>query len=329
MGCPIGAKWSADLTLIPDAVARGVTLRTGAVAKHVIVEGGRATGVIYRDASGEHEQPASFVVVAANGIGTARLLLASKVARDPDGPLGRDLMFHPIAYARGMFQEELDGPRGPVGVSIYSHEFYERAALGVAERAAFGAAERSDARPYSGAIQLQVTRENSLLQQALRLEPAWGAEAQRLLREEFRHSLPVMVVAEDRPDPANRVTLDTAVDPDGLPRARIEYALSPDARAALDFGLDRAEQLLRTAGAHRIARVPLAPYTGWHLLGTARMGADPRTSVTNADGRMHDVPNVILADGSLFPTAGAVNPGTTIAALAMRIADGLAADVAG
>jgi choline dehydrogenase-like flavoprotein len=304
MGCPTSAKWSADM-IVRDAVTRGVTLRTGAVAQRIVIEGGRATGLIYRDADGEHEQPASSVVVAANGIGTARILLASGLGGDA---VGRHLMFHPVAYARGMFRDELDGPRGPVGVSIYSHEFYER----------------RDGRPFTGAIQLQVTRENSLLQQALRLEPAWGAEAQRLLREEFRHSLPVMVVAEDRPDPASRVTLTGETDADGLPGVAIEYELSEGARRSLDFGLDRAEELLRAAGAHRVARVPLAPYTGWHLLGTARMGTDPATSVTNARGRVHGTPNVLVADGSLFPTAGAVNPGVTIAALATRTADLLA-----
>jgi choline dehydrogenase-like flavoprotein len=292
-------------------VSRGVELRTGCIAQRIVVEGGRATGVTYRDEAGrEVEQPAAYVVVAANGIGTARLLLASGVARDPDGPLGRHLMFHPVAYARGLFHEELDGPRGPVGVSIYSHEFYERTAD----------------RTFAGALQLQVTRENSLLQQALRIEPAWGAQAQRQLREEFRHSLPVMVVAEDRPDPANRVTLAGDLDPDGLPAVRIDYTLADDARRALEFGLDRAEELLRAAGAFRVVRVPLAPYTGWHLLGTARMGSDSATSVTDERGRLHDVPNVLVADGSLFPTAGAVNPGVTIGALALRIADGLALD---
>lgn len=313
IGCPTAAKWSADLELVPAAVSRGVVLRTGCVAQRIVIEGGHATGVVYRDSSGrEVEQPASYVVVAANGIGTARLLVASGVARDPDGPLGRHLMFHPIAYARGMFKGELDGPRGPVGVSIYSHEFYEP----------------RPGRTFSGALQLQITRENSLLQQALRIEPAWGAQAQRQLREEFRHSLPVMLVAEDRPDAANRVSLTGDVQPDGLPGVRIDYTLSDDARRALDFGLDRAEELLHAAGAFRVVRLQLAPYTGWHLLGTARMGGDPKTSVTDQRGRLHDVPNVLVADGSLFPTAGAVNPGVTIGALALRIADGLALDAA-
>jgi len=74
--------------------------------------------------------------------------------------------------------------------------------------------------------------------------------------------------------------------------------------------------------------VPLAPVTGWHLLGTARMGSDPKTSVTDASGRCHAVPNLLVADGSLFPTVGAVNPGATIGALALKLADDLAATMA-
>ncbi len=57
------------------------------------------------------------------------------------------------------------------------------------------------------------------------------------------------------------------------------------------------------------------------------MGDDPTRSVTDARGRCHAVPNLVVADGSLFPTAGAVNPGATIAALALKIADDLAREL--
>jgi choline dehydrogenase-like flavoprotein len=254
-------------------------------------------------------QPAGHVVVAGNGIGTARLLLASEI----DSPaLGRNLMFHPAAYLRGLFKEELDGPMGPIGCSIYSHEFYET----------------DETRNFKRGVHLQVTRENPLLLQAARLEPAWGREAQRLLREEFRHSMAVLVLAEDLPDMHNRVALTDRLDADGMPGVKIEYKLSEHSRRSLDFGLDRAEEMLRAAGAYRTVRVPLAPLTGWHLLSTARMGSDPATSVTDGRGRLHAVPNILVADGSLFTTVGAVNPGSTIGALALKIADDLAREAA-
>jgi choline dehydrogenase-like flavoprotein len=68
--------------------------------------------------------------------------------------------------------------------------------------------------------------------------------------------------------------------------------------------------------------------TGWHLLGTARMGDDPKTSVTDRKGRCHRVRNVIVADGSLFPTVGAANPASTIGAVALKLAAELGDDMA-
>jgi choline dehydrogenase-like flavoprotein len=57
---------------------------------------------------------------------------------------------------------------------------------------------------------------------------------------------------------------------------------------------------------------------GWHLMGTARMGADPRTSVVNEWGRAHDVPNLFIYDGSVFVTSSGFNPTGTITAIALR-----------
>ena len=92
----------------------------------------------------------------------------------------------------------------------------------------------------------------------------------------------------------------------------------------LDFGLDRAEEMLRATGT-RTTR--WAPLTGWHLLGTARMGPDPATAVTDASGRCHGVADLRIVDGSIFPTVGAVNPGSTIGALALKLADDLAREI--
>ncbi|MEE1557199.1 MAG: GMC family oxidoreductase, partial [Alphaproteobacteria bacterium] len=60
---------------------------------------------------------------------------------------------------------------------------------------------------------------------------------------------------------------------------------------------------------------------GWHLLGTARMGTDPRTSVVNEWGRSHDVKNLFVVDGSIFVTSAGVNPTRTIQALALYVAE--------
>ena len=62
---------------------------------------------------------------------------------------------------------------------------------------------------------------------------------------------------------------------------------------------------------------------GWHVLGTCKMGDDPATSVVDADGRAHDVPNLYIYDGSVFPTSAGVNPAATIAAVSLRCTERL------
>jgi len=59
------------------------------------------------------------------------------------------------------------------------------------------------------------------------------------------------------------------------------------------------------------------------LMGTARMGDDPETSVVNSIGQTHEVKNLYVIDGSIFTTSAAVNPTTTIQALALYVADQL------
>ncbi len=113
-----------------------------------------------------------------------------------------------------------------------------------------------------------------------------------------------------------------------MPGVKLACTRSEHSRKSLDFGLDRGEEFLRACGAESVLRIPLAPSTGWHLLGTARMGSDPKTSVVDGDGRCHSVHNLMVADGSLFRTVGAVNPGSTIGALGLKLADGVARDAA-
>jgi choline dehydrogenase-like flavoprotein len=86
-------------------------------------------------------------------------------------------------------------------------------------------------------------------------------------------------------------------------------------------GIEKASMALEAAGATDISTLNPIPFSGWHNLGTARMGADPATSVVNEWGRTHDVRNLFIIDGSLFASAGGVNPTSTIQALALYIAD--------
>ena len=132
----------------------------------------------------------------------------------------------------------------------------------------------------------------------------------------------MVVICEDLPESENRVTLDPDLtDSDGIPAPKITYRLSDNSRKMLEHSVARGKEVLQAAGAREtVAEAPL-PFAGWHLMGTARMGTDPKTSVVNEWGRCHDVRNLFVIDGSIFVTAAAVNPTNTIQALALYIAD--------
>jgi choline dehydrogenase-like flavoprotein len=124
----------------------------------------------------------------------------------------------------------------------------------------------------------------------------------------------------------NRVTLDPEHrDHWGRPALCLTYQDHPDDMKAKQWFRDRAQELMEAAGATRIWNQPVLPIDGGvHLLGTARMGNDPRDSVVDRYHRSHDVPNLFVCDGSSFVTSGRGQPTLTIQALAYRAAEHIA-----
>ena len=150
----------------------------------------------------------------------------------------------------------------------------------------------------------------------------WGADHHAAFRARFDHVASIGILCEDLPDPENTVTLDPErVDGNGIPIPKITYRLSDNSQRMLAHGLERGAEVMAAAGAREITKAGPLRAAGWHLLGTARMGNDPDTSVVNAWGRSHDVKNLFIIDGSVFVTSGGVNPTSTIQALALYIAD--------
>ena len=123
------------------------------------------------------------------------------------------------------------------------------------------------------------------------------------------------------PSPENRVTLSEKVDRRGVRIPKLTYRVDANAQKLLDFGIRTNTEVLKEAGATEIITVPLVGSAGFHLLGTARMGDDPGNSVVNGTGQAHDFDNLWIVDGSVFVTAGALNPTSTIQAIALRAAD--------
>ncbi len=318
LGCAQGAKASTDVTYWPVAIRDGVELRTRCRVREITIdERGMASGVIYYDADGvECRQRAEVVIVACNGVGTPRLLLNSASAQFPDGLanrsglVGRNLMFHPYGMVTGVFDEPLEGYKGPTGCCIMSQEFYET------DRS------RGFVRGYS----FEMLRgmgpvSTALLGMSTGLVP-WGPEHHAGYAELFDRTAGMVIICEDLPDPDNRVTIDPELtDGNGIPSPKISYRLSENSLKMLEHSVARGREVLAAAGAvETVAEAPLPP-AGWHLMGTARMGTDPGTSVVNEWGRCHDVKNLFIVDGSIFVTSGGVNPTNTIQALALFVAD--------
>jgi choline dehydrogenase-like flavoprotein len=133
------------------------------------------------------------------------------------------------------------------------------------------------------------------------------------------------VQGEDLPQATNRIDLDPLVrDAWGLPAGRVTYSPHRHERAASAWAADMHEDVMRSAGAELAfsATSPRGeePPESRHVMGTARMGASPSTSVVSPEQRLWDVDNVLVCDSSVFVTASGYNPTLTLAALAHRAA---------
>ncbi|MGW4332783.1 GMC family oxidoreductase [Rhodococcus koreensis] len=320
-GCPAGAKASFDIGYWPHAIDAGAKLVTGARVHQVAVDSeGRANAVVWVDREGrEHRQCTNAVVMAANGIGTSRLLLLSASDRHPDGLanssglVGKNLMLHPNNAAIGLYDEDVESWKGPAGQLLYSLEFYETdLARG------FYRGSKANLMPLPGVQHILEMFDDQPFDQR------WG-DAVHDLDKFAGHALNWAGNIEDLPEERNRVTLDSVLtDSDGLPAPKIEYRISENTQKNLDFALARQREMHEAAGAAHIFTRELWREAPGHILGTARMGNDPATSVVDKFGRSHDVPNLFIVDGSVMVTSGAMNPTATIAAMALRTAEHIA-----
>lgn len=322
-GCPEGAKSTTNITYWPHAMKAGARLATGARVREIEVdEQGLATGAVYIDENGrERRQSAAVVIVCANGIGTPRLLLLSKSKRFPDGlanssgMVGKRLMMHPFSAVLGVFNDPLDGWQGPFGQMIDSFQFYE-----TDQKRGFVRGAKWGAMPGGGPLSAtSFVGSRIFAGEGERVEDSWGENLHKMVDSRFNHQLVYGIIGEDLPEESNQIVLDPGLtDTDGIPAPKLLYKTSQNSTDMLKFHVDRCLEAVNAAGAIETQVVHQVRDTGWHLLGTATMGSDPRTSVVNEWGQTHDVPNLFVFDGSTFPTSGGVNPTATIMSVALR-----------
>jgi choline dehydrogenase-like flavoprotein len=322
-GCPTGARSSTMEAFLPKGLATGrLELRPNAFVTGVETDDrGRATGVTYIAGDGSAQrQEASIVVLAAGGVETTRLLLLSTSAAHPDGLangsglVGKNLMQHsPPATVVATFPQPLDGHMGTAATRTLMDWYATDTSRGYI-RGGFAQPRAHGGDPIDLALR--------------KVHPAtWGLAHKTSMRETWRHYLYSHVTGESLPVEANRVDLDPEVrDRFGLPVARVTYTPHENDDRLAAWIADRSAELFEAAGATKVYNPgPTNRKLHNHQMGTARMGDDPATSVVDRWCRAHECPNLYIADSSVFVTSAGVNPSLTITAIALRIADRIAA----
>jgi choline dehydrogenase-like flavoprotein len=323
-GCEVGAKSSTLASVLPQAERTGrCEIRPNSYVHRIeLNEAGRATGAVYFDQhKNTHLQKAKAVVVCANGAETPRLLLLSANKQFPNGLanssglVGKYLMFNSNARSVGVFERPLNDYKG-FAASRVLHDFYELDPQKVGFYGGGALDGRFDFTPYFFAL-TGLPKET----------PRWGKDFKAALSHNFTRTMQIHCTGTSLPVEANSFSLDPELkDAWGLPALRVTYKDHPDDLKLVTWLTKHALEILDAAGAVNRWSLPITEQQfAVHLLGTCRMGNDPKTSVINADHRTHDIKNLFVCDGSSLVTSGRGQPTMTIQALAYRAADRITA----
>jgi choline dehydrogenase-like flavoprotein len=311
--CPIGAKYDGSVH-VKKSVAKGAQLWEKSVALRLEkdADGGVRTVHFKRWDQSEATVRGRLVIVAANAIESAKLLLLSGVANSSD-QAGRNLMDHLQKAVLGSAREPVYPFRGPPstsGIETFRDGEFRRV------RGAFRMSLGNDGWSRSGSPQTDVAR-------LIETEGLFGRELRERLFHEVSRQVRMSCSVEVLPNPANRVTLSPLLDSFGVPRPQLHFATDDYTRDAFGPALDVIQDVLRAldATATSLDRNPQNYSGAGHIMGTCRMGFDAKTAVVDADCRSFDHPNLYVVGAGTFPTCGTANPTLTVAALALRAAD--------
>jgi choline dehydrogenase-like flavoprotein len=306
-GCRNTAKSTTLFTHVPQAEAHGARILAESTAFRVEYDArrNRVNGVSYFDAKGHaHQIRARMVVVAAHAIETPRLLLLSANNVFPDGLanssglVGKNLMAHLTCTVTGLFHEPLNGFKGPVMGDLVVQDWYKT----------------DEKRGFVRGYTLEKFVPGPFFY-ASNMMNLWGAELKEMISH-YAFAGGWWVCGEGLPNDDNSVTLDPeAKDKYGLPVAHLRHSWADNDRRLIQHGVQKAGETLETAGAWR---VQAGPVSSAHPMGTVRMGRDPQTSVINSHCQSHDIPNLFVADTSVFPTGSGVNTTLTAMTIALR-----------
>ncbi|HEU0135225.1 MAG TPA: GMC family oxidoreductase, partial [Allosphingosinicella sp.] len=339
-------------------------IATHATVTRIVADGGGIARVEARSlGSGRLAVRAKAFVLAAGGIENPRLLLASDIGNGHD-QVGRYFMEHPhgrggrivkgsawrLLKAFGR-RHRIEGQDLAALISpseaLQRREGILNTSLTIVARQPQGRRQFIGMKAYSGLKHnMAPTKRGRALWMVTKKAAGWAQRHVDPARPWLLHKLGNLEVAllvrgEQAPNPASRVTLSGERDPTGVPRVKLDWRMSPiDVRSVrvlveslgreldrLGLGSVEPADWLASDEWRTDPLISSHPIGGYHHMGTTRMGADPRSSVTDKDGRVHGIGNLWVAGSSLFPTGGWANPTLTIVALALRSAETISAEL--
>ena len=329
-GCHTASYFNSPSVTLPAAARTGkFTLVSDAVVSDIIVDaGGRATGVHYidRNTRDHREAYANVVVVAAGALESTRILLNSKSPGHPqgignsNGVLGHYLMDHfTLEGANGLMPEFKSSKREPVGRPCgFLIPKYVNTATSTAK-------DRNS--KFLRGYRFDGDGSQELYGHAFLL-PEFGDAWRKRVREEIPYGFGMEAQGECLPRYENFVQLNpNKKDAWGIPVLHIEASYGENEKA---MAMAMREDINAILDAMHLTDVTLPKKEismfgkNIHECGTARMGADPKKSVVDANCKVHDAPNVFVTDGAVFTTQGCYEPTLTIMAISARAGEHIA-----
>lgn len=299
-GCTTGAKASMDVTYIPLAVHYGAEVRSKCfVTSFERNNSGNITSVIYINNGIEIRQRCSYVFLCAGAIETPRLLLINNLANS-SGQVGKNFMAHTGMQVWGQFDEDIRPYKGIPG-SLISEDTH-----------------RPEDADFAGGYLLQSigVMPVTYASQVARGRGFWGEKLLQCVRG-YIHTAGINILGDCLPYPGNYLELSDELDDRGLPKPRIHFSLGENEQRLTAHAEKIMREIWNIAGAQDIWSYNRSA----HTIGTCRMGDNAQRAVVNKEGQSFDIPNLFIADNSIFPSALSANPALTIMALSLRIAD--------